>query len=159
MKLYKALEKLDERILYFDTDSVVYTWQPGQEQIDSGNYLGDFTSELKENEYITEFVAAGPKNYAYATNKGVVCCKVRGFTLNTRGQAVLNFAPVKDLVLAEILQPMETRRTLTLRNLHKIVREPVEKRLRTVSQDKQYKLVFDKRVLNAFNTKEAEMLQ
>ena len=152
LKLYEALEKLNERVLYFDTDSVVYTWQPGQEQIDSGNYLGDFTSELKEDEYITEFVAAGPKNYAYATNKGVVCCKVRGFTLNTRGQAVLNFASVKDLVLAEILQPMETQRTLTLRNPHKIVREPVKKRLRTVSQDKQYKLVFDKRVLNAFNS-------
>ena len=30
-----------------------------------GSYLGDFTSELKDEEYIEEFVSGGPKNYGY----------------------------------------------------------------------------------------------
>ena len=30
LHLYKAIEKLNERVLYMDTDSVVFTQQPGQ---------------------------------------------------------------------------------------------------------------------------------
>ena len=48
--------------------------------------LGEFTNELDDGDHITEFVAAGPKNYAYNTFKGKQCCKVRRFTLNKRGQ-------------------------------------------------------------------------
>ena len=32
--------------------------------IECGDALGDKTSELKANEYISEFVSGGPKNYA-----------------------------------------------------------------------------------------------
>ena len=37
LKLYSYLESLKERVLYFDTDSVVYTWKPGKEQIPLGD--------------------------------------------------------------------------------------------------------------------------
>ena len=148
LKLYEALDQLQEQVLYFDTDSVVYVWKPGQTCITVGNYLGEFTSELQEGDHIQEFVAAGPKNYTYVTKNGETCCKVRGFTLNTRGQQVLNFTSMKDLVLMEILEPENETRTLTLNNPHKIVREPATKKIKTVEQDKQYKLVFDKRILD-----------
>ena len=149
LKLYEALELLDQRVLYFDTDSVIYTWKPGQAHVPLGNYLGDFTNELKENDFIEEFVAAGPKNYAYKTNQQHVECKVRGFTLNMRGQQTLNFHTMKDLVLSEILDPEDSPHTLTLTNPHKIQRVAVNKTLQTISQDKTYKLVFDKRVLDS----------
>ena len=149
LKLYEALEVLDQRVLYFDTDSVIYTWKPGQAHVPLGNYLGDFTNELKENDFIEEFVAAGPKNYAYKTNQQHVECKVRGFTLNMRGQQTLNFHSMKELVLSEILEPENSPHTLTLTNPHKIQRVAVNKTLQTVSQDKTYKLVFDKRVLDS----------
>ena len=148
LKLYDTLDLLGQRVLYFDTDSVVYIQKPGQAEVPKGNYLGDFTSELKHNDHIVEFVAAGPKNYAYVTQQGATCCKVRGFTLNTRGQEVLNFGAMKELVLAEILDPDEEPRTLTLTNHHKIQRHAPTKTIHTVSQDKNYKLVFSKRVLN-----------
>ena len=67
--------------------------------------LEKFTNELDEGDHITEFVAAGPKNYAYITKQGKKCCKVRGFTLNERGQQILHFTSMKDLVLNEILLP------------------------------------------------------
>ena len=65
LKLYEALELLGERVLYFDTDSVIYTWKPGQSHVPLGNYLGDFTNEIKphkvtkEPDWIVEFVSAG----------------------------------------------------------------------------------------------------
>lgn len=85
LKLYDTLDLLQERVLYFDTDSVVYTYTDGQTMAPRGNFLGDFESELPPDDYTIEFVAAGPKNYAYTTLKGKQCCKVRGFTLNERG--------------------------------------------------------------------------
>lgn len=82
LKLYDALDILKERVLYMDTDSVIYTQKPTESSIPTGNYLGEFTNELDDGDHITEFVAAGP----YNTFKGKQCCKVRRFTLNKRGQ-------------------------------------------------------------------------
>ena len=51
---------------YIVTDSILYV-QPrdGHELIETGDNLGDMTSELKQSEYIAEFVSGGPNNYAY----------------------------------------------------------------------------------------------
>ena len=148
LKLYDALDTLKERVLYFDTDSVIYTKKPAESSIHTGNYLGEFTNELDEGDHITEFVAAGPKNYE--TFKGNQCCKVRGFTLNARGQKILNFNSMKNLVLDEILNKEEEEqpRTLTLHNPHKIARCAATKTIKTVFQNKMYKLVFNKRVID-----------
>ena len=55
---------------------------------------------------------------------------------------------MKNLVLSEILQPEDDQRTLTLHNPHKITRCAATKTIKTISQDKKYKLVFDKRVID-----------
>ena len=60
LRLYTALEKLGQRVLYYDTDSVIYCTDEGQPNPVLGNYLGDFTSELKGDDYIVEFVSDGP---------------------------------------------------------------------------------------------------
>ena len=149
LKLYNALDILQKRVLYMDTDSVIYTQKPTESIIPTGNYQGEFTNELEDGDHITEFIAAGPKNYAYITKNGKQCCKVRGFTLNERGQKILHFTSIKDLVLNEILQPEDESRTLTLNNPHKIVRYPSTKTIKTMPQDSiQYKLVFDKHVID-----------
>ena len=95
-----------------------------------------------------EFVAAGPKNYAYNTKQGKQTCKVRGFTLNARGQRILHFNSMKELVFNEILEPEDEPRTLSLHTPHKITRCTATKTLLSVAQDKKYKLVFDKRVID-----------
>ena len=114
LKLYDALDTLQERVLYFDTDSVIYTKKPTQATIPTGNYLGQFTNELDEGDHIVEFVAAGPKNYAYNTKQGKQTCKVRGFTLNAHGQRILHFNSMKELVINEILEPEDEPCTLSL---------------------------------------------
>ena len=131
-----------------DTDSVIYTQKPTESSIPTGNYLGEFTNKLDEGDHIIEFLAAGPKNYAYNTLKEKQCCKVRGFTLKERGQKILHFNSMKDLVLNEILQPEDDQPTLPLHNPHKITRCSATKTIQSISQNKNYKLIFDKRVIN-----------
>ena len=75
LRLYEALELLGQRVLYFDTDSVIYLEEPGQPNPPLGDYLGRFTSELEADVHITEFVSGGPKNYGYPTKNGKVECK------------------------------------------------------------------------------------
>ena len=148
LKLYESLERLGEQVLYFDTDSVIYRWQPGQADIPLGDLLGDMTNELEDGDYITEFVSGGPKNYGYITKSGKVCCKVRGFTLNVRGSAQLNYQVMRQNVLDEIQHPLEERRDVEVTNPHFFTRDPTTKRLRVILRVKKYGLVFDKRVVN-----------
>jgi hypothetical protein len=66
--LYSYLDRLQDKALYCDSDSVIYI-QPRDEPalVETVDNLDDMTSELKPGESISEFVAAGPKNYAYKT--------------------------------------------------------------------------------------------
>ena len=147
LKLYEYLDQLGFQVLYFDTDSVVYTWKPGQPQIPLGDYLGEMTDEL-DGDAIVEFVSGGPKNYGYKTSSGKVCCKVRGFTLNVRGDRQLNFDIMKQNVLDELHRPLEQKRLTDVDNPHFFVRDPTTKRIRVIPRKKQYALVFDKRVVD-----------
>ena len=63
--LYRYLVRLGERAIYCDTDSVIYI-QPKDEPnlVETGDKLGDMTSELRITDYISEFVSGGPKNFA-----------------------------------------------------------------------------------------------
>ena len=91
------------KALYFDTDSVIYKWWPGQPEILLGNFLGDVTDELEDpGDYIVEFVSGGSKKYGYWNHKGKVCCKVHGITLNKQGQRQLNYDICKQNVLQEL---------------------------------------------------------
>ena len=41
-KLYEVLETLQERVLYYDTDSVIYKWRPRQTVIPLGGLFRRF---------------------------------------------------------------------------------------------------------------------
>ena len=148
LKLYTYLEQLQQRVLYFDTDSVIYTVRPGQPDIALGDYLGDMTNELDDDDFITEFTSAGPKNYGYKTLHGKVCCKVRGFTLNDCGAQQLNYNVMRQNLLDEIQQPLDERRNVNVVNPNFFWRNPATKHLRIIPRTKRCGLVFDKRVVD-----------
>ena len=148
IKLYETLQSLGERVLYYDTDSIIYCTDEGQTNPALGNYLGDFTSELDKDEYIEKFVSGGPKNYGYTTNEGHVECKVRGFRLNSEGKTQLNYNVMRQNVLDEIQQPLLKPRQIQVINTHHIVRDPQTYQLSTYPQQKQYQLVYNKRVID-----------
>lgn len=147
IKLYQSLDKIQHNVLYYDTDSVIYQWKPGQPSIPTGNYLGDMKDEL-DGDVITEFVSAGAKNYAFVTQQGKVECKVRGFTLNARGSAILNFETMKANILSELHHPQDQRRTTDVVTPYYFQRDSERKRIKVVPRVKKYGCVFDKRVIN-----------
>ena len=149
LKLYSYLKVLGERVLYFDTDSVIYAHRPGEPQVENGDYLGDLTDELEYGDHIVDFTSGGPKNYGYTTRLGKVECKVRGFTLsNARGSQQLNYDVLKRNVLDELTDPLDARRTVDVTNPHFFTRNPATKELKVSPRTKQYGLVFDKRVVD-----------
>ena len=126
---------------------MVYKWRPGQPSITTGDFLGDMTDEL-DGDVITEFVSGGAKNYGYQTRGGKVVCKVRGFTLNVRGSAILNFRTMKENILSELDSPQDSRRHLNIMTPYYFKRDLERKQIQVVPRVKQYGLVFDKRVID-----------
>ena len=124
----------------------MYKWRPGQPSIATGDFLGDMTDEL-DGDVITEFASGGAKNYGYQTRGGKVVCKVRGFTLNVRGSAILNFHTMKENILSELDSPQDARRNLNIVT-HYFKRDLEKKQIQVVPRVKQYGLVFDKRVID-----------
>ena len=149
LRLYKHLKTVGENALYYDTDSVIYKWAPGQPEIPLGDYLGEMTNELEDGDFIVDFSSAGPKNYGYVTQQGKVCCKVRGFSLNnTRGSQQLNYQAMRVNLLEELQNPAEERREIPVINPHFFSRHPATKEISVKPRTKKYGVVFDKCVVD-----------
>ena len=146
LKLYSYLEKLGNKALYCDTDSVVYVASTNEPSpIECGDKLGDMTNELAPNEYIEEFVSGGPKNYAYkilrpdGSTKTV--CKVKGITLNYTSSKIVNFDLIKEMVLEGKKQDVIVHTEKKIKTKRKmdgpfVVSQP---------EDKRYNITFLKR--------------
>ena len=91
--------------------------------------------------------SGGAKNYGYKTREGKVVSKVRGFTLNVRGSAVLNLETMKDNILAELDNTLDNRRILDVVTPYYFQRDLENKRIKVMPRVRQYGLVFDKRVI------------
>ena len=95
---------LQDKALYFDTDSCVYVSPHGEHLIpisESGD-LGTWSDELKDTpgDYFTEFVSAGPKTYAMKSFSGKNdVCKSKGFQLSVKNKEIFNFNSLKEQVL------------------------------------------------------------
>ena len=120
LKLYSVLEQLKERVIYYDTDSVIYTYKPGEENPKTGVYLGELTDELDGN-YITTFVSGSPKNYAYKLSNGKTCCKIRGITLNYQTLETVNFDVMRDMMLCAINKVTTKITAKTIQNVFDFV--------------------------------------
>lgn len=83
-------------MLYWDTDSVIFTSKEGDWDPPVGDFLGELTNELDKGDWITEFVCNGPKNYAYQTHAGKRVCKVKGFSLNFENAQKINLESMRD---------------------------------------------------------------
>ena len=145
LKLYDLLDLLQERVLYYDTDSVIYVHEPGKPDPPLGDYLGDLTDELDVGDYITTFISGGPKNYAYLTNNGKTETKIRGITLNYDATKKINMDVMRHLVDSRVNGYYEEK--VTLVNPHKITRDKKEKNIVTKKMKKDYRIVYNKRVI------------
>ena len=94
MKLYGILEKLILRVLYFDTDLIIYEHKPDLWNPTIGDQLGEWTDEVPDAR-IVKFVGMGPKNYGYdyVEKDGMrkSSCKVKGLTLDYNTLQLIHF--------------------------------------------------------------------
>ena len=144
MVLYEELYKLDNRILYYDTDSIIFlSKDEACYEPQLGDYLGKFTSEvkIKDGNHIIEYVSAGPKNYAYKLDSGKTFCKIKGFSVNYIASKSLNFDSMKDLVLSKNSE----RRIPVEQNI--FIKSKEEWTIRSENVQKIYRQVYDKRIL------------
>jgi hypothetical protein len=66
LRLYSYLDRLQERALFCNKDSVLYVQRTDEQPlITCADNLGDMVSELGPSEYIQEFVSGGLTNYVY----------------------------------------------------------------------------------------------
>jgi hypothetical protein len=146
--LYSYSERLQDKAMYCDKDSVIYV-QPADEipLVETGDKLGAITSELKSDDIICEVVCAGPKNYAYRTVNTMTAecttvCKIRGITLNYHSSQLVHFAKMKEMILSS-----DADETVTVRTKNKIKRKRRNGKVNIISQpeEKTYRLSFIKR--------------
>ena len=80
--LLKSMRLLGKDVLYHDTDSIIFVYKKFQDiPLQLGDFLGQWTNELPQDDYITRFYSAGPKNYAYEDSKGHQVVKCKGFNM------------------------------------------------------------------------------
>jgi hypothetical protein len=100
LRLGEKLDILGPRAFYFDTDSILYNYDPKLTNIEEGKYLGDWDKENKSP--IVEFCAMGPKSYAVREQSEKAETKMKGFTLHHENAAKVNLNTMKRLIDGEI---------------------------------------------------------
>ena len=96
LMLYDKLDYLKEKVIYFDTDSIIYI-DKGKKTIKTGDMLGDMTDEL-EGKGIISFVSTGPKSYSFKYGDNDEKSAIKGFTLNHENSTILNHDSMRKIV-------------------------------------------------------------
>jgi len=96
LRLYKELYKLDDRVIYCDTDSIVYKHDTKLYNTQQSDVLGGWEAETKSP--IIEFIGIAPKSYGYKCADGKIDVKCKGITLNYNNKQKLNFDTLTELV-------------------------------------------------------------
>ena len=140
LMLYNKLDYLKEKVLYFDTDSIIYA-DDGTKNIETGNMLGDMTNEIS-GKGISSFVSTGPESYSFKYGNDEQKSAIKGFTLSHENNNLLNHDSLSKIVRKEI-------REITIVNENKITRKNRE----IVNEycEKVLKFGHDKRVIRQIN--------
>jgi hypothetical protein len=149
LKLYDLLNTLQHRVLYYDTDSVIFIDDnsPAAQRIQLGDYLGDLTDELNGRE-ISEFVSTGPKSYAYSCLplrdpldgflKRKTVCKFKGLRKTLCNTRLVNLKSMLQCI-ADPLKEIQAQNLQFKLNRHGQVQ--------TLQQLKTFRMVYTKRCI------------
>ena len=136
LMLYDKLDYLNDQVLYFDTDSIIYISPKNINLIETGDMLGDLTDKLGDESINNTFVSGGPKNYSFIYGNNKQKCVIKGFTLNHENSQILNHTNMIRMVKGNIKE-------LTLVNENKITRH--NKQIVNKYDEKVYSFGYDKR--------------
>ncbi|KAI3662109.1 hypothetical protein MP638_005557 [Amoeboaphelidium occidentale] len=111
--LWETLNKLEERVFYHDTDSILYERDTKGYNVETGELLGEWADE-HPGDKIVEFCGLGPKTYGFNTAGGHSVMKCKGFTMNSENDKKLTIEAYKQLVFGYVngkQQLLETNAT------------------------------------------------
>ncbi len=149
-RIYKQLNHLQEQVLYCDTDSVMFIYNPNDPSknklpIDCGDMLGQWKSEFPSGVHMIDFFAGcGPKNYAFKTSDGKSVVKIKGISMNPQNKVKFNYEKIiefaKSFALPAIERPVEESAAS-----FSIKRNRLNKALQPSELVKKYSCTFSKR--------------
>jgi hypothetical protein len=96
LQLWEQMNLLGERVLYHDTDSIIYEYIPGEYNIPEGEYWGQWEVDDKD-QGIIEFIGLAPKSYGVRCmdkpdgTKGYEMIKFKGLTITKKHSKQINF--------------------------------------------------------------------
>ena len=164
LTLWEQMDLLGSRVLYHDTDSIVYEYDPAKYNIPVGKYLGEWEDETP-GKPIVQFVSTGPKTYAFGVlqepepvsdeameeclkngdefwlngdtmRRLKYKCKSKGFSQNYFNQSRVNFQQLHRLLLGDI----DTIKTCSLRfdwnRVSGTMKTRMEEKILTMTYDK-----------------------
>jgi len=155
LKLYSYIERLGDRVMYFDTDSLVYLSDlknENQYEVPVGSSLGEMTDELREyglGAVMEEFVSGGRKNYSYkivvpGQRQPTYVTKARGITLSQTTSKRVNFKTLRKMVKLFVKKSKSDEITIVT---NKIDRKPRIDKVVTRPAMKRFRIVYDKRII------------
>ena len=159
LKLYDLMDKINirpNRLLYVDTDSAIFVFKEGDEEIPTGDYLGELTDEF-EKDYAGftcyQVIFGGPKSYCMKLrktdpntgeliekcilkSKGITLCSATNDALNPQVMETITNKFVETGTRESILVPQQQFSAL-----------PMKQVMRRREYKKQWKVTSDKRVI------------
>lgn len=131
LKLLSLLEPLGKRVLYHDTDSIIYIHDktPGMYNPTFGEALGDFAEEKPSKIGITKFCASAPKSYALKIKDGNDVIKVKGLSLKHGHKNQMTFEKILGVIKnsGQISNPQMTFKNTPGKNIETVYFEKVFK--------------------------------
>ena len=151
LRLYEKLDELGEAVIYCDTDSIVY-FDDEKNTVKTGDMLGEWTDELKKDEYIKIWASTGPKSYYYETNLDKNVTKIKRFTLNYQNLEKLNGNTMMKIIKNEVSQifcnsSKEVKKESVDLEYNQITRDTKTKNLVNKNVTKKFQFEYDKRVI------------
>ena len=149
IKLWELLHALGKRCLYYDTDSVIFTAKKGEWKPELGDFLGELTNELNDSsKFITKFLSCGPKAYSMQiysnkTKEFEYILKIKGVTINSENSKMVHFKILKRIIDNYVLESRIDKLPIPQK---KFVTNKYNE-IKTITMDKQFQLVYDKRML------------
>lgn len=146
--LYNALDTLGDKVIYYDTDSVIYRVKEKDDRsanLNFGGFLGDWEIE---DVLIDKVISSGPKSYAYRDYKHKKFhIKIKGFYLNFRAQKTLNIDSFEKEVLDNVKNTERKDNGVPIHDF-KFSRNKLTRDISFEDDTiKYFKLTYDKRVI------------
>ena len=151
LMLYDLLDRLQQRVLYCDTDSIIFVSGEGDFVPPLGPFLGDLTDEINDGDlcgteaedFIAEFVSTGPKCYAYHTKQNKTTVKCKGVTLNSKNTSLVTQQSLQRMVDAFVKNQSVSECITT--ETDTILRDKKKLQLKNATVLKRLQVVYNKR--------------